>query len=353
MYLNQPNFGTCISDCPAVGTYTIKDIVNNVCVGTCAENLILINNECTYCPGGQFKLISNSSCVASCPNYFYPDSTNYLCSQCDPSCLTCSGQYAENCTSCSSTATLRYLLLNMCWSICPGGYYSNDTDNKCYICPSAINCGNCTYSNSSNSVICTTCSYGYFFQTALSTCVSTCNSSQFAFKANNTCLSCDIGCASCDGPVSSSCLSCGTGLMYVKNLTGKYCISGCNPVGYTASGTNCLDCDVSCYTCSGTANSDCTSCANGSYLSSSYCRLVCPAATYPNTTTNVCSGCDGSCTFCFGPTINNCTGCISGMVLYNFTCTLSCPEGYTVNQWNVCFENWFKFSLIFLAILMF
>jgi hypothetical protein len=35
-YLNQPGYGSCIDACPVSGTYTIKDIVNNVCVATCA-----------------------------------------------------------------------------------------------------------------------------------------------------------------------------------------------------------------------------------------------------------------------------------------------------------------------------
>lgn len=66
--------------------------------------------------------------------------------------------------------------------------------------------------------------------------------------------------------------------------------------------------------------------------------MVCPPAQFPSDAINKCLACDGSCTFCFGSTIDNCTACITGMVLWNFTCTTSCPKGYTVNQWNVCFE---------------
>ena len=227
----------------------------------------------------------------------------------------------------------------MCWSVCPGGYYANDTASTCFICPTDINCGNCTYTNTSNTVICTSCAYGYFYQASTSTCLSSCNSTQFANKGDNTCVSCDAACLSCTGPNNSTCSSCSGGLLLIQNLTGSYCISACNPIGYVQSGVSCLACDTSCYTCSGTANNECASCNNGSYLSaSSYCRLVCPPATWPNTTTNTCDACDGSCTFCFGSTINNCTGCITGMVLYNFTCAISCPSGYTVNQWNVCHE---------------
>ena len=94
MYLHQPIFGNCIASCPTVGTYTLTDVVNNGCVGTCANNLVLTGSQCTYCPSGGYKLISNSSCLTSCPQFFYPDTTLFLCSQCDPSCLTCSGQYA-------------------------------------------------------------------------------------------------------------------------------------------------------------------------------------------------------------------------------------------------------------------
>lgn len=93
-YLDQPGYGTCINACPVSGTYTITDIVNNVCVQTCDNNLILNGSTCIYCQNNTYKLISNSSCVSSCPNFFYADTSNYLCAKCDSSCLTCSGGYA-------------------------------------------------------------------------------------------------------------------------------------------------------------------------------------------------------------------------------------------------------------------
>ena len=142
----------------------------------------------------------------------------------------------------------------MCWSICPGGYYANDTANTCFICPTDINCGNCTYSNSTGAVICTTCAYGFFFQSSTSTCASSCNSTQYANKGNNTCIGCDAGCLTCNGPDNSTCASCNSSLFLMQNITGAYCVTACNPVGYVQSGTYCLACHVSCYTCSGTTN---------------------------------------------------------------------------------------------------
>lgn len=227
----------------------------------------------------------------------------------------------------------------MCWSVCPGGYYANNTDSSCHICPVELKCNNCTYVNSSNLVKCTSCIYGFYFQASTSTCSISCNSSQYANKGNNYCVSCDSSCLTCGGPGASFCTSCNSSLFFVANITGGYCIGGCLPVGYTQSGTSCLACDTTCYTCNGTSSSDCSSCPDSTYLSGGYCRYVCPAATYPNDTLLTCVACSNNCTYCFGGTNDNCTGCISGLVLFNFTCSSACPTGYTINQWNVCFSD--------------
>jgi proprotein convertase subtilisin/kexin type 5 len=309
-FLSQPGYGTCIPSCPTTGTYSVTDMVNSVCVATCSSNLVLINtgiNTCQFCPNSTYKLTSNSSCVTSCPNFFYANDTIWLCSRCDASCLTCNGGYAENCTSCSPTATLKYLLLKMCWSVCPGGYYANDTAGACQICPTGQNCGNCTYQNSSQAIICTSCAYGYFFQSNTSTCLSGCDPNQFPNLGNNSCVTCDTSCLTCIGPGTSSCASCLSPLLFVGNVTGGFCISECPGVGYYSglpTLNKCIACDLTCLNCSGSSASQCTACFNGSYLNLGYCRYVCPPAKYPNDILRVCSICDGSCTFCFGSTIN-------------------------------------------------
>ena len=241
----------------------------------------------------------------------------------------------------------------MCWATCPGGYYANNTDSKCYLCPSDLKCGTCTYSSVVGSAICTSCAYNSFFQQSTYSCQTLCNAKQYGNKGNNTCMSCDSSCNNCTGAGPSQCSTCNGTLLLVQNLTGSYCIVSCNPIGYTQSSTTCLSCDLTCYTCNSTSNSDCTSCPNGTFLTKNYCLYVCPPATFPNTTLSKCMSCDGSCTFCFGPTIDNCTGCITGMVLYNFTCTLTCPAGYTLNQWNVCFEpQMFTLTILWITLVV-
>ena len=355
-YLSQPVYGSCILACPSSGTYAVSDLVNYVCVDTCDKNLMLIlvngSNTCQYCPNSTFKITTNNTCSATCPNFYYADSSSWFCASCDTSCLTCFAKYAQNCLSCSPVSTLRYFLLNMCWSFCPGGYYTNDTLGACVLCPIALNCANCSFFNATNDVKCTSCKYGYFYQSSSNICTASCSTTEFPFYGNNTCISCHANCVTCSGPGESFCKTCLGPLFYKSNITGGYCIATCDQLGYYNAGSvACQPCHVTCLNCSGSSLSQCTACNNGTYLSSGECRYVCPPEKYQNLLSNTCSGCDGSCIYCFGPTIDNCTTCITGMVLYNFTCTLTCPKGYTVNQWNVCSDLYLRMFLLLTALI--
>ena len=76
----------------------------------------------------------------------------------------------------------------MCWFFCPGGYYTNDTIGACQLCPVPLNCANCSYFNDTDSVQCTSCKYGYFYQSSSKICAPTCSSNQYPFYGNNTCV---------------------------------------------------------------------------------------------------------------------------------------------------------------------
>ena len=97
-YLSQPVYGSCILACPSSGTYAVSDLVNYVCVDTCDKNLMLIlvngSNTCQYCPNSTFKITTNNTCSATCPNFYYADSSSWFCASCDTSCLTCFAKYA-------------------------------------------------------------------------------------------------------------------------------------------------------------------------------------------------------------------------------------------------------------------
>ena len=93
-YLSQPSFGSCIASCPISGSYSITDVVNFVCVNTCNDNLVLIGSTCNFCQGGNYKFISNNTCLAACPDYYYANNITWICANCDSSCLKCAGGYA-------------------------------------------------------------------------------------------------------------------------------------------------------------------------------------------------------------------------------------------------------------------
>lgn len=257
--------------------------------------------------------------------------------QCDLDCLTCDGSYPENCTSCVPTHGNKYLLLKMCWAICPRGFYANPNTYKCEVCPVELHCTACAFDSTANASYCTMCAYGTYFQSVNKTCDSGCYSDQYENSWNNSCNDCDAACATCNGPTSFSCTSCTGSFYLLVNATGGYCLGTCPTIGYIQIGNQCQSCDATCSSCNGISASSCSNCSANYYLSSGYCRYVCPNGTYPDQTAWSCLPCDASCSYCFGSSNSSCTSCASGLYLYNFTCTSNCPIGMLPNQWNVCF----------------
>ena len=187
---------------------------------------------------------------------------------CDPTCATCSGPAANQCTT------------------CVGGRYKSG--------------GQC--------LTCSTCSASQYEVSACST------------AANRACGACNAACATCSGSSASQCTSCAAN----KYLSGGQCLacSTCAASEYQVSAcnananTSCGACDASCGTCSGPGATQCTSCAASKYLSGGACTActVCGAGTYPSatctsTTNTVCSACDAGCAVCFGPGPNQCGSC--------------------------------------------
>jgi len=294
----------------------------------------------------------NQTCQSNCSaaTNTYPDDNYHACLPCDPWCKTCDGPYSENCTSCdlSPQNNATYLLLKICWLTCPRGFYPNTVTNKCEVCPVQLSCQSCKFNNMSNTSYCTSCASGTFFTSSgpLNTsCLTSCNSTQFKNTWNNSCDPCHASCATCRGPSSFACLSCPGSDNLLTNSTGGYCVPSCPTVGYTKVGSVCQPCDATCMICNGTSSASCSACKSGYYYYGGYCRYICPAGTYPDVITQYCLPCDVSCSYCFNGTQNSCTSCVSGRYLYNFTCGTACPAGMTPNQWDVCFSILLKYSL--------
>ena len=148
----------------------------------------------------------------------------------------------------------------MCWSICPKAYYANPNTGLCELCPVGLFCIACDYNTTSLAPYCTSCRYGYYYQSSSYTCLSSCNSTQYKNSWNNSCDLCEVSCQTCNGPSDSNCLSCPTNVKYLLNGTGGYCLNACPSVGYVPLGNNCERCDVTCNTCNGVSSSQCAVC---------------------------------------------------------------------------------------------
>ena len=238
----------------------------------------------------------------------------------------------------------------MCWTICPKGFFADPVLGKCTLCTDSLNCVACTYNASNQQDYCTSCKYGYYFQSSSSTCGTTCLSTQYQNTWNNSCNDCDAACATCNGPTSFSCTSCANTFYLLTNATGGYCVTTCPTIGYIEIGVNCQPCDSTCSSCNGVNANECANCSANYYFHSGYCRYVCPNATYGNSSTWQCSNCDSTCNYCFGGNSSSCTSCATALYLYNFTCVATCPDGMLPNTYNVCYESYLVFMMIVLLL---
>lgn len=198
---------------------------------------------------------------------------------CDPTCATCSGPSANECTACL------------------GGRYKSG--GQCLTCST---CGASEYQ--------------------VSACTVT---------ANTVCAPCNGSCATCSGPGANQCTSCAAN----KYKSGGQCLacSTCNASEYEVSActananTVCGACSASCGTCTGPSNAECASCTANKFLNGGTCTAcsVCGSGTYQSaactaTTDTACGACDASCTACSGPSSSQCGSCPSSFFLSGGKC---------------------------------
>ena len=315
------SFGPC-STC-AAGTFASA---------ACSATADTVCTTCTTCDLGWF---ASAACSPTA------DTT---CTQCDLSCATCDGPSSSNCTSC---VALEYLSGGVCSSCttCDPGWFASaacsaTADTVCTQCDAS--CATCSGDTASD---CTGCAAGKYLDGGVCKTCSSCGAGTYqatacTATANTVCPACDASCATCSGDTASDCTGCAAG----KYLDGGVCktCSSCGAGTYQATActatanTVCPACEASCVTCSGGTASDCTSCAAGKYLNGGVCSTCssCGAGTYQATactaTANtVCPACEASCVTCSGGTASDCTSCAAGKYLNGGVCStcLSCAAG--------------------------
>ena len=137
------NCSTCSGSATNCSTCLAGTIFyNNTCLSSCPYNYFPINGNCITC-GSCITCSSATTCVqcysgyylfggtcySKCPDTGIADPSTMTCTQCDSSCLTCSGM-TNNCTSCKGGT---YLYKSVCFTTCPSGLIADGITNTCEV----------------------------------------------------------------------------------------------------------------------------------------------------------------------------------------------------------------------------
>ncbi|XP_036973955.1 proprotein convertase subtilisin/kexin type 5 isoform X3 [Acanthopagrus latus] len=311
----------CVDECPPA--HTVRDGECQHCPSACQECSPLGSctdcdascltcsgphaGSCTSCRDDQ-KLDGHAHCQPSankCSPRQYADRDGE-CHPCHKYCHGCSGPGKSHCLSCNQ----RHLLLNgTCVAECPAGYYQDESGQKCEPCHPS--CQSCVGGHSHECLACKT----HLFREGKE-CVETCQHSHYGNTASRTCEKCDPSCGECIGGGEDSCLSCPPGLIYLRK-EGR-CLPSCPQGSYhDAAHRTCEPCHASCRACSGEDSQSCDSCFPGYLLSDGVCESMCDVGRYPvmKGSGHACEDCDSSCLECRGPGPANCTECPSQAIL--------------------------------------
>lgn len=225
----------CLLACPS--THYELNYVCKLCLAPCMT--CLDASTCLSCSIGYYY---NGTCLASCPQGTYANTTAGSCDVCASQCLSCEGS-PSFCLTCVSP----YLLFeSSCLLGCPSALYYQ-LESLCLICSSP--CLTCSSSSS-----CLSCQLGYLFSTS---CLSSCQDGYYSDTLTSACRPCSSSCLTCES--QTICLSCLSPL----NLYSYSCISQC-PSGTYAHNSICVNCLQPCSSC--TNSSYCLNCSIG-YLS--------------------------------------------------------------------------------------
>ena len=426
----------------ALGYFLTSGAQCSACSG-CYTCVITANN-CSSCTGVTY--LSNTQCVTTCPIGYWSKASDNTCQICDTSCKTCSspgtsssctscndGSYLSGtncylcntvCKTCVTTATKcltcnsgTFLSGTVCLSSCLDGTWVDTStssckpcDTSCLTCQSpgtstsclsclkgSVSAGQCLSSCispcltcTSNTSYCLSCIGGYYLTS--NTCQTTCPNGTYAETSNNTCLSCNVLCQTCNGIDSANCLSCFPGYTLIsgrclqcesscKTCSGisstqcltcngsliyqqGSCVSNCSSSFYLIESPTrqCLPCSITCLSCLSNDYQACLACSTNFFFtlvdnstkagSCDYmkcpsglkmqiltmtCVANCASSEYYDSKYNQCKTCNSICATCYGPYSNTCYSCKFPFFLSTTSCLSSCPLGrFPNNLTNTC-----------------
>ncbi|XP_011405480.2 PREDICTED: furin-1-like [Amphimedon queenslandica] len=214
-----------------------------------------------------------------------------------------------------------------CVQTCPTGTYSKG--QYCIDCPKY--CTKCTDDST-----CQECKLGaYKLPSGL--CNSTCTDS--TIFVNNSCQACHVSCMTCDGLGDDDCTSCH---QPQYRLVNGQCVfhPNCSSGQYFEHRVlGCKSCHGSCLECSGRKESDCTSCSPSKVFREGSCidkADFCSTGEYYSESTGSCAVCPPGCSSCINDL--TCLKCDQHLYIYSALmehsnlrrtfCIETCPDGY-------------------------
>ena len=189
-----------------------------------------------------------------------------------------------------------------------------------------LSCGSCKAVGNSSNHQCTSCNSNYY---PLADNTSSCHLSTEVIKTyyfnSNKFSKCSDDCDACTS--NTNCTTCATGTYLLNGACYKTC-----PITYFANNQKmtCESCGRYCDMCSD--NKNCTDCSPYFYLRvDKTCTTDCPVEFFGNSSTGNCQSCGSNCDYCSDAL--TCTSCSCNYFLRsNNSCSLTCPFGEYGNK---------------------
>lgn len=316
------------------------------CDTSCLTCLGETDQDCTSCQSPKLLTGATVGACVQCQSdqYLSTATSTYVCTDCDSSCLTCSGGGIDQCQSCSGTDFIDRASIGACQDECTSNQYFKNTVEPftCVDCHS--DCLTCSGDGDNN---CMTCFGSKQLTKAVgpTTCID-CLSDQFFDNSGPTfiCSDCDSSCLTCSGSEETECTSCTSPNILYQNQSPSSCTL-CLSDEYLDTSTathTCNSCHESCLTCNQAGSNQCASCdiqSLGNYLLENNECTVCSTQKYKHTDSSnslSCKTCDISCSNCSGPGNSNCDSCSTDYFTKNGRCITECEANHSYNDNEVC-----------------
>ena len=217
------SYAGCPAKCTSCGiaNFNVASTINQLQCKGCLPGFVLSNGTCVEsCPSGTFLSLQDNLTCTGKPSLSLPIALVLTTSTaCSSQCGTCLGA-ADFCLTCKGNQLASD---GKCVSSCPSNTLA--TAGECTPCH--LDCATCSGTSFSQ---CSTCPSN---RPVLSSgrCLPTCSKTQFFDGTSGSCQACDSSCSSCSGAGPSNCLAC-------SSSSEVLCRGSCTPANCSANATS-------------------------------------------------------------------------------------------------------------------